>query len=360
MEESPAVANEPQAAAETGAQSPQSLLTPDEINRCQEQLARLADGLNSVILGQRELVDLVLICLVSQGHMLLEGLPGLGKTELVKSLASLLGLKFRRIQFTPDLLPSDILGAPILEERGGSRQLVFHRGPIFANLLLADEINRATPKTQSAMLEAMQEKRVTVLGESHDLPRPFFVLATQNPIELEGTYPLPEAQLDRFTFRINVRRIDSGTLEQIVSTRQHGRPPELHEVLSADELDWLFTAADRVHLPRALSNYIARLVTATHADQPMATEAVKRYVRFGASPRAGIALAATARAAALLAGKPNVGFEEVRRTASSVLGHRIILDYAARMDGWTPQTIVENLLDEVAEVARDIPGDIQV
>ncbi|MFN0199774.1 MAG: AAA family ATPase, partial [Planctomycetaceae bacterium] len=275
------------------------------------------------------------------------------------SLSALLGLQFRRVQFTPDLLPSDIVGAPILEDHSSGRRLVFHRGPIFANLLLADEINRATPKTQSALLEAMQERRATVLGETHILPDPFFVLATQNPIELEGTYPLPEAQLDRFTFKIQVEGVSSETLETIINTRQHGRAPQLHEVLSADQLSKLFTQCDRVHLPSAVANYIARLVTATHPHQPVAPDEVRRFVRFGASPRAAIALAGTARAAALLSGKPNVGFLDVQRVAPSVLGHRLILDYAARLEGWTPRGMVDKLLEVVPEVAHALPETLK-
>lgn len=334
------------------------MLTPEEVEQSREHLNRLLSGLESSILGQRALLESVVICLLARGHMLLEGLPGLGKTELVKSLSALLGLGFRRLQFTPDLLPSDIVGVPILEEKNGSRQLVFHQGPVFTNLLLADEINRATPKTQSALLEAMQERRVTVMGESHSLPLPFFVLATQNPIELEGTYPLPEAQLDRFTFKIDVGGVSSETLEQIIATRPHGQAPKLEVALTDETLEVLFAQCDRVHLPRAVSNYIARLVTATHPQQAAAPETVKNFVRFGASPRAGIAMAATARAAALLAGKPNAGFDEVRRVAGPVLGHRMILDYAARLEGWTPAKLVEHLLEVVPEVPRDLPGDL--
>ncbi len=334
------------------------MLSPEEVQTAQGHLNRLLEGLESSILGQRSLLELVVTCLLARGHMLLEGLPGLGKTELVKALSALLGLNFRRVQFTPDLLPSDIVGVPILEDREGRRQLVFHQGPVFTNLLLADEINRATPKTQSALLEAMQERRVTVMGESHALPAPFFVLATQNPIELEGTYPLPEAQLDRFTFKIDVGGVSSETLEQIIATRPHGMAPELATVLTAETLTGLFQCCDRVHLPRAVSNYIARLVTATHPQQAWASDKVKNFVRYGASPRAGIAMAATARAAALLAGKPNAGFDEVRRVAASVLGHRLILDYAARLDGWTPATLVAHLLEFVPEVPRDLPADL--
>jgi len=336
------------------------LLTPDEVAEAQGLTGRLMEGLGTAILGQQQLLELVTICLLARGHMLLEGLPGLGKTELVKSLSALLGLSFRRVQFTPDLLPGDIVGSPILQDVEGTRRLVFHKGPIFANLLLADEINRATPKTQSALLEAMQERRVTVMGETHELPAPFFVLATQNPIELEGTYPLPEAQLDRFTFKINVYGVSSETLQQIISSRRHGRVPQLSEVLSHEELLRMFDLTDQVHLPEAVANYIARLVNATHPESTDAPAECSQFVRYGASPRAAIALAGTSRAAALLAGKPNVGFDEVRRVAQSVLGHRLVLDYSARLEGWTPQRMVERFLESVPEVGRQLPQDVNV
>lgn len=335
------------------------LITPSEVEEARNGISRLLHELGRALLGQQELLELVVISLLARGHILLEGLPGLGKTELIKSLSKLLGLQFRRVQFTPDLLPGDIVGAPILEEEHGHRKLVFHPGPIFANLVLADEINRASPKTQSALLEAMQEHRVTVLGETHPLPYPFFVLATQNPIELEGTYPLPEAQVDRFTFKINVRGVSSDTLQQIISTRCNGQPPELREALSKTELTRLFDLTDMVHLPEAVSNYIARLVTATHPDSPLAPEEARRFIKFGASPRAAIALAGTSRAAALLAGKPNVGFDEVRRVAPCVLGHRLILDYAARIDGWDSLKMVQRLLEAVPEVSRALPQDLK-
>ncbi|MED5447996.1 MAG: AAA family ATPase [Planctomycetota bacterium] len=334
------------------------MLAPEDIERARTRITGLLDGLGTAILGQDELLEQVTICLLARGHLLLEGLPGLGKTELVKALSALLGLEFRRVQFTPDLLPSDITGAPILQDAEGGRTLVFQPGPIFANLLLADEINRATPKTQAALLEAMQERRVTVLGESHALPLPFFVLATQNPIELEGTYPLPEAQIDRFTFKVLVNGVDSATLAEIITTRKHGQAPQLEVACSAEELSGLFDMVDRVHLPQAVAGYIARLVSATHPGHPGAPEPVQQFVRFGASPRAAIALAETSRAAALLAGKPNVGFEEVRRVAGSVLGHRLILDYSARLEGWSPAGMVDVVVDGVPEMANELPEDL--
>jgi MoxR-like ATPase len=334
------------------------LLSPESVSRAGEQLQRLVSGMQSTILGQEALIENVVICLLARGHVLLEGLPGLGKTELVKSLSTLLGLQFRRIQFTPDLLPGDILGSPILQDTPDGRRLVFHPGPVFSNLVLADEINRATPKTQAAMLEAMQEHRVTVMGQTSELPQPFFVLATQNPIELEGTYPLPEAQIDRFTFKVNVGGVDSDTLQQIISTRRHGRPPQLERALSADELNELFDLVERVHLPTAVANYIARLVAASNPGGPHSPDPIKRFVRYGASPRAAIGMAGTARAAALLAGKPNAGFEEVRRVAHCVLGHRLIMDYSARLDGWTSKRMVDQLLNDVPEIDQQLPPDL--
>lgn len=335
------------------------LLSPDEVSQAADTIDKLLGGLNTAILGQQELVELVSICLMARGHLLLEGLPGLGKTELVKSLAALLGLQFRRVQFTPDLLPGDIVGTPILEEHDGRRQMVFHRGPVFTNLLLADEINRATPKTQSALLEAMSEQRVTVLGETHALPDPFFVLATQNPIELEGTYPLPEAQLDRFTMKINVAGVAAATLEKIITTRRRGRPPDLAIAVDAEEWARLGAAAERVHLPAAVANYVSRLVSATHPDSPLATDEVRRYVRFGASPRGAIAVADAARAAALTARRPNVSFDDVRRVAPAALNHRVLLDYSARMEGWTPSRVVLHLMEAVDELGRSLPEDVK-
>src|SRR5438552_3757566 len=236
------------------------LLNPDAVEAARSQIARLVNELRRVILGKEEMIDEVTAALLARGHVLLEGLPGLGKTELVKAFSRLLTLDFRRIQFTPDLLPTDITGSHILQERDGRKDFMFHPGPVFTNLLLADEINRASPKTQAALLEAMQERRVTTFGETRVLRDPFFVLATQNPIELEGTYPLPEAQLDRFTFKVEIIGVERAVLEEILLTRVHGEPPSLEPVLTASELRDLFRTVDTVHLPRAVANYIARLV----------------------------------------------------------------------------------------------------
>ena len=334
------------------------LLDPAEVEAGRRPLVALRAALGQVLLGQDALLDLVTIALAARGHVLLEGLPGLGKTELVKALGTLLGLSFRRVQFTPDLLPSDVTGGPILQEQDGRRALVFQPGPLFANVVLADEINRASPKTQSALLEAMQERRVTVLGETHPLPEPFFVLATQNPIELEGTYPLPEAQLDRFLFKVEVPGVSEDTLVRILSTRRRGAPPPLATVLSRDDLVALFAAVDAVFLPTPVATYVARVVSATHRDAVSAPAEVARFVRFGASPRAAIAIAESARAAALLAGRPNVDFSDVRRVAVPALAHRLVLEHAARLEGVTAATVVERVLATVDPAGRPLPAEV--
>ena len=284
------LASDPQATPESPAPA-STLLSPADIEAARQSAHEILDGLTSAILGQEKLCRLTLVGCLARGHVLLEGLPGLGKTELVKSLSKLLAIDFKRLQFTPDLLPGDVTGGHILEEdQDGSRGMVFHHGPVFTNVLLADEINRASPKTQSALLEAMQERRVTVLGETRDLPNPFYVIATQNPIELEGTYPLPEAQLDRFLFKLDVERPDTGTLERILTERRAGATPELEAVANGDDLAALYAAVESIHLPRAVARWIARLIGATHADSPQAPEKVRTYVRHGASPRAAIAI----------------------------------------------------------------------
>lgn len=238
--------------------------------------------------------------------------------------------------------------------------MTFQAGPVFTNILLADEINRASPKTQSALLEAMQERSVTLLGTTRPLPSPFFVLASQNPIELEGTYPLPEAQLDRFLFKLIVPHAEVEVLDDIISTRRRGEPPAPTWSISAEELNQLFEVMDKIYLPKPVSRYISRLTASTHPDTPETTEDVKKYVTYAASPRAAIAMAEASRASALLSGRPTVGFEDVKVVASSVLNHRVILNYQARFDGVNTFSVVDSLLTALDETDLNLPDDLEV
>lgn len=319
-------------------------------------LRGLYERLCQVIFGQEELVEQLLLGVVARGHVLLEGLPGLGKTELVKSFAKAVTADVKRIQFTPDLLPGDITGNPVLQESSNGMEFVFRPGPLFANIVLADEINRASPKTQSSLLEAMQERRVTVGGTSHSLPEPFFVLATQNPIELEGTYPLPEAQVDRFLFKLEVKSVSSAVLERIISNREMGIEPEVQQVMTKEELQRYIQLARTIFLPDVVSNYIARLVYATQPEQSQCS----KWIKYGASPRAALGFAAAVKARALLKGRINASYEDVRAVAVPVLQHRLILDYAAKIDGVTAQHTVAKLLEEVPTHNKPVPSSVQL
>ncbi len=337
------------------------LLSPEQIESASRGMNYLLGQLDKVLLGRTELHRMVLVGILSRGHILLEGLPGVGKTALVKALGELLQLKFSRVQFTPDLMPSDILGSHILQGAAdGQRAMTFQPGPIFTNILLADEINRASPKTQSALLEAMQERSVTLMGQTRMLPDPFFVLASQNPIELEGTYPLPEAQLDRFFFKLRVHGSDVDALEQIIGTRRRGEPPKVDAPLSSADLNAMFAAMNSVFLARPVARYIARLVSATHPGSAEATDMVNQYVTYGGSPRAAIAMAEASRAQALLAGRPTVGFEDVRAIAPAVLNHRMILNYKARFDRVDSYNVIEQLLKTMDETGIDLPDDVRI
>ena len=289
----------------------------------------LRQQIHQRIIGQHELVDDLLVAVLAGGHVLLEGLPGLGKTLLVKTLANGLGLDFARVQFTPDLMPSDVTGTQVIDEEGGRRSFRFQRGPIFAGLVLADEINRATPKTQSALLEAMQEDAVTVAGTTHALPTPFHVVATQNPIELEGTFPLPEAQLDRFLFRLDVRLPSADAMSQILMATTGVTQEQPQARVSAEELRQLQQLVRRVLCGTETVRYVAELVCATHPNRQTADEPTRQLVRYGASARAGQAILLGAKARALLAGRPAVVEEDIEACLLPALRHRVLLGFEA-------------------------------
>ncbi len=337
------------------------ILSRERITQAGELLDKALAQLDKILLGRTELHRMVLIGILSRGHILLEGLPGLGKTALVKALSQIFSIDFRRIQFTPDLMPSDILGTHILQQsEDGQREMQFTPGPVFTNILLADEINRASPKTQSAMLEAMQEHSVTLMGKTRALPEPFFVLASQNPIELEGTYPLPEAQLDRFLFKLVVRDVSVEVLSDIITTRRRGEAPRPDQILSAGDLQQLFDTVEDVLLPTPVSRYIARLVSASHAHGSEAPSHVQDYISYGASPRAAIAIAEAARGRALFDRRPTVGFEDVRAVTPAVLNHRLILNYKARFDSVSSFDVIDALLNELDEAGMNLPDSVQL
>jgi MoxR-like ATPase len=315
-----------------------------------EMAARIEAETGKYIVGQREVVRDTLIALIAGGHVLLEGVPGLGKTMLVRTLARVLDLKFARIQFTPDLMPADIVGTDILEEaEDGRREFRFQPGPVFTNLLLADEINRATPKTQSALLEAMQERTVTVANRSYPLEPPFLVLATQNPIEMEGTYPLPEAQLDRFLFKVNVVYPSSDELVEILNRTTVEAEPEVGIVADGATVLAMGTLARQVPVASPVADYAARLTVATHPEGGSAPEMVRKYVRYGSSPRGAQALILGGKVTALLAGRYNVAFEDLRAVALAALRHRILLNFEGQAEGVSADDVVKEVLREVAE-----------
>jgi MoxR-like ATPase len=315
----------------------------DEARSFADEFATVRDAVRQVIVGQDAVIEGVLTAILCGGNVLLEGVPGLGKTELVKALSRVLDLQFRRIQFTPDLMPADIIGTNILisDEVGRSR-VEFRRGPIFTQLLLADEINRASPKTQSALLETMQEGSVTTGGTIHHLVQPFFVLATQNPIEQEGTYPLPEAQLDRFLFKIEVLQLSRAELNEVVRRTILKSGDELTKILSGPRILELRDVLHKVVVADPFRDYAVRLVLSTHPTSEFATDAVRRYVRWGASPRAAQGLIRAARVRALAQGRPHVAFEDIRHFAADVLRHRVLLNY----DGQAEEVAVTKLIQE--------------
>jgi MoxR-like ATPase len=322
--------------------------SPISAQQFRETAAAIKEQVGQVIVGQRELVRHTLITLLAGGNALLEGVPGLGKTMLVRTLAQAVDCAFSRIQFTPDLMPADIVGTNlIVEDEAGHRQFQFERGPIFANLVLADEINRATPKTQSAMLEAMQERSVTVAKQTRLLPEPFFVLATQNPLEMEGTYPLPEAQLDRFFFKVDVPFPTETELVEIANRTTGAAIPQARPVADGPAILSMQALARGVPLADHVTAYSARLLRATHPGDPGAPEVVGRYVRYGASPRGVQALILAGKIIALLDGRYNVAFDDLRQAALPALRHRLILNFEAQAEGVTTDEVISAILEEV-------------
>ena len=313
---------------------------------------RLEDELCSIVVGQERVIRELLLALLAGGHVLLEGVPGLGKTLLVRTLSDALELKFARIQFTPDLMPADIVGTTIVTEQAdhnaaGSRRIFsFQPGPIFANIVLADEVNRATPKTQSALLEGMQEHTVSVGDATRPLPNPFFVLATQNPLEMEGTYPLPEAQLDRFLLKVLVRFPNAQNLMRIIDTTVGTQTLRAKSIASGEQLLHLIETARAVPVATHVKEYAVRLLLATHPDQEDAPESVRKYVRYGSSPRGLQALIMTGKVRALLEGRYNVSFEDLQNVAFPSLRHRIILNFDGLADGITPEDLIETIIEE--------------
>jgi len=320
-----------------------------------QRYRRIKEEIGKVIVGHEEIVDGVLTCLFVGGHVLLEGVPGLGKTLLVRTLSQVLDLKFSRIQFTPDLMPSDIIGTNVIQETpDGRRQFHFQAGPIFAQIILADEINRATPKTQSAMLEAMQERSVTVGGTIHRLQEPFFVLATQNPIEQEGTYPLPEAQLDRFFFKLLVPYSSREEIAVILDRTTRSVWPQAEKVMDGPEIQQWQGLVREVLIAPPVQDYAVRLVLATHPQGQFAPAETNRYIRWGSSPRGAQALVLAAKVRALLEGRYNVSFEDIRRAFLPALRHRVLLNFEAQAEGIAADTVLQRILAQVPEKAADL------
>jgi len=327
--------------------------TQDAIQTFTESYSALRAEIGKVVVGQQAIVEGTLVALFAGGHVLLEGVPGLGKTLLVRTLGEVLDLSFSRIQFTPDLMPADILGTNIvMEVAGGRREFEFQRGPIFAHLILSDEINRATPKTQSALLEAMQEHQVTAGGELRRLAEPFFVMATQNPIDQEGTYPLPEAQLDRFFFKILVGYPSAEELSEVLTRTTTGHKAQVEKVLNRESLIELMNLVRQVPVASHVKDYAVRLILATHPRTETAAPIATQYLRFGSSPRGGQTLMLAGKVRALIQGRFNVSFDDIEAVTAPALRHRLIPNFEAEAEGITTDHIL-------AQILKDVPRDVQ-
>ncbi|WP_238882416.1 MoxR family ATPase [Clostridium sp. YIM B02551] len=321
-----------------------------EKNKIQELLEKIQECKVEIakgIVGQKDIVNGVLIGLFSGGNVLLEGVPGLGKTQLVKTLSKVLNLSFSRIQFTPDLMPADVIGTNIITNEDGKNQFEFQKGPVFTNLLLADEINRATPKTQSALLEAMQEKTVTVANETYKLQEPFMVLATQNPIEMEGTYPLPEAQLDRFLFKLQVSFPTLEELMKIMDITVTNRDIRLGEILTLKDIMEIRSIVKEVPMAEGVKEYALKIILATHPELDEAPEYVKKYISVGSSPRGAQGIFIAARVLAFMDGRYNVSFQDIKDVAYPILRHRIILNFEGISEGITTDMVIDKIIEEV-------------
>ncbi|CAN5459479.1 MoxR family ATPase [soil metagenome] len=329
-------------------------ITPERYAELAEQIER---EVGKVIVGQDQLVRTVVTCLLAEGHALLEGVPGLGKTMLLKALSQAVDLPFSRVQFTPDLMPADIVGTQVLEEDDrGHKTFQFREGPVFASFVLADEVNRATPKTQSALLEAMQERAVTAGGLTRPLPRPFLVMATQNPLEMEGTYPLPEAQLDRFLLKAQVPFPSAEDLVTVLERTTGTHSATLHSIADAPTLLAMIELTRQVPIASHVLRHAVDLVVATHPDAETAPDLVRRYVRFGASPRGAQAMVLAGKVTALLDGRPNVSIADIREVAVAALRHRLVVGYEATADNVDAAQLVDALLDAVAEPTAGMRG----
>jgi len=328
--------------------TPQQSNMQERVENFRYSFLRVKEEISKVIVGQQEIIEGVLICLFANGHVLLEGLPGLGKTLTIKTMSDALALSFSRIQFTPDLMPADIIGTNIVaENEEGRKEFQFQQGPLFANVVLADEINRATPKTQSAMLEAMQEHTVSVAGTTHPLQEPFLVLATQNPIEMEGTFPLPEAQLDRFLFKLKVEYPSIDELSAILDRTTVNEIPKADKVLESDqvmEMRWLIR---EVTLATHVREHAVKLTFATRPESDLSPDVVKKYVRYGSSPRGAQALILSSKVMALLEGRYNVAIEDINRTAYPALRHRMILNFEGEAESINADDIIKEILEKV-------------
>ncbi len=324
-----------------------------EVAGFQKSIGELREEVGKVIVGNREVVDGVMTCMLAGSHALLEGVPGLGKTMLVRTMAQALELQFSRIQFTPDMMPADIIGTTVIDETaGGQKSFSFRRGPLFANIILADEINRATPKTQSALLEAMQEHRVTVAKQSYTLDEPFFVLATQNPLESEGTYPLPEAQLDRFFFKLHVPFPGRDELHSILERTTGTDDPVAKPVLDKARILAMQKLVREVPIARHVQDYAVRLLQATHPTESGALDAVKRFVKFGASPRGAQALLLAAKIRALFEGRFAASLDDVRACAMPALRHRVLLNFEGEAEGVKTDDLLAQILKHLPETAK--------